>query len=259
MGIITWRAQRKLAVLTVIFGTLAIIIGIYILFNLPEPSCFDGKLNQDEEDVDCGGVCEPCISNPKEIVVLWNRVFEMEEGVYEAGALVENPNLFYGMPVLKYTFKLFDANNILVSVKEGHTFLNPREKFIILTPPVNTGQRRPVRVSVELEPVVEWEYIKETEISLVVSEKRFFNLPFPTLEAQLFNESLFPVEDVYTAAVLYDENSNAIAVSSGLVDYIEPETRKKITFTWRVPFPEVPFSSEIFTRKDLTSSDFFGY
>jgi hypothetical protein len=26
-----------------------------------EPTCYDGVLNQDEEDIDCGGVCPPCI------------------------------------------------------------------------------------------------------------------------------------------------------------------------------------------------------
>ena len=31
-----------------------------IFFNLADPTCDDGLKNQDEEGVDCGGVCEAC-------------------------------------------------------------------------------------------------------------------------------------------------------------------------------------------------------
>ena len=46
-----------------------VFIIIFLLWNfLTQPTCFDGERNQNEENIDCGGPCDPCIvatKNPK--------------------------------------------------------------------------------------------------------------------------------------------------------------------------------------------------
>lgn len=246
-----WRAKKQISYFLIVFFSIAIIIFLVVFFRAPEPTCFDNKQNQKEEGVDCGGPCKPCVVKPKDAITLWTRVFQTNEGIYEAASLIENPNLFYGLPLFKYTFRLYDSNNILAAIKEGQSFLNPHDKFVIFIPNIETGQRNAVRAFMEIEYTLPWQYVEEEKSSLLVSEKNFSNFPFPTLSAYLFNQSLFPAKDVGVAAVLYDQDANAIAVSSSKLDFIQQENGRSVVFTWPIPFAAEPASSEIFARINL--------
>lgn len=254
MAIISWRARKKLFFSSIVVLFFCIIIALAIYYFWPSASCSDGKQNQNEAGVDCGGPCGPCVVNPKDIVVTWSRVFKTGEGVYEAASLIENPNLFYGLPLFKYTFKIYDNRNTLIGMKDGQSFLNPKDKFIIFVTDINTNQRKAVKTVMEIEYLSSWQYIQAENLPLVISKKNFNSQPFPTLSASLFNESLFTAENVYASAVLYDESGNAMAVSSTKIDSVAKETGRDIMFTWMEPFEQVPASSQIFIRTNLVSS-----
>jgi hypothetical protein len=252
MAILSWRARKKLTYFLAPLFFIAGVILLVLYLGSAEATCYDGKQNQGEEGIDCGGPCQPCVVNPKELVALWTRVLSTDkEGVYEAASLIKNPNLFYGLSLFKYTFKLYDSNNILVAVKEGQTYLNPNEKFVVFATDIDTGQRKPVRAFVEIEPVSEWEYVEVGKKPLLVSSKNFINIPFPRLEAKLFNESLFFLKDISAVGVLYDDRGNAIGVSSTKVDSVAPESTANFAFTWPSPFSQSPVSTEIFVRVNL--------
>jgi len=251
MNILNWRAKKQLTFFFVaVFFILVIVVGI-IYWNQLEETCFDNKQNQDEESVDCGGVCIPCVVNPKDIVTMWTRAFKVSDGVYETASLIKNTNLFYGVSLLKYTFKIYDSANILVAVKEGQTFVNPQDEFLIFETNIKTGNRKVAKAFVELELLSKWKYVEEKKPALVVSEKNFSNYPFSTMHARLFNESLFSIEDISATVVMYDENKNAVAVSSTNIDFIAGESSRDVIFTWSEPFEILPSSSRIFTRINL--------
>lgn len=231
---------------------LAIIVSLFFIFK-SEPTCFDGKKNQKEEGIDCGGPCKPCVTNPKDMTVLWTRVFEIKEGVYEAAALIENPNLFYELPSFKYIFKIYGSNNDLVAIQEGQSALNPRDKFVIFVTNLDTGKRRAVKAFLEVDYLSDWIYNDKEKSPLVVSEKHFRNIPFSSLNVKLQNDSLFPVEDIEASAVLYDEKGNAIGVSSTHIDSIPAESGRSVSFTWSKSFEKEPFSSEVFTKIGFNS------
>lgn len=251
MALISWRIKRQIISFLVVVGFVGGVVGIIVYLYVPEQTCSDGVQNQEELGVDCGGPCEPCITNPKDIAVLWTRVIKIDEGFYEAASLIENPNLFYGLSSFRYRFKLYDSKNVLVAVKEGQTFLNPQDKFAIFETRINTGEREATKAIVEIEQATEWEYLNKEKPSIVVSRKSFSNEPFPVASAYLYNESLFPVNDIYAYIVLSDRDGNAMAVSSTKVSSLAGESGKEITFTWPAPFAELPSSSEIYTRIKL--------
>ncbi len=242
----------------IVLGTIGLVVGFFIYRALPEPTCFDKKQNQGEEDVDCGEPCKPCIKQPKDIVRLWARVFEIKEGVYDAVALVENPNLFYAMPLFKYTFRLYDSRNVMVAVKEGQGFLGPQDKFIILEPSIEAGGRKPTRADMEVEYLSSWQYLDKKKPSLIVSDKRFSDTPFASLEVDISNKSVFPVNDIQVAAVLNDEKGNAVGASATKIDTIKGESSRTVVFTWPTPFLKEFSSSdsEIFIRMDLSNFNF---
>ena len=248
MALIDWRIKKKLSVFLIVAVVMALFVFLYVYKSLPNPSCSDNKQNQSEEGVDCGGPCEQCVVAPKDIITLWTRVFELKGGVYEVASLIQNPNLFYGLSKVKYSFKLYDSQNVLVAAKEGETFIGPQDKFVIFATDIKTGTRKPQKADVEIAYVSKWQYIEQKMLPLVVSQKKFSNIPFASLEAKLVNSSLGAVQNIEVAAVLYDKDGNAFGASLSKIDSVEGQSSRSVVFTWPRSFTTEPISSEIFTR-----------
>ena len=89
------RDTKRLTIIVIyIFLFLAIGTGGYFLFHAA-PTCMDGKQNQDETGIDCGGICamacmETVIGEP--IVIREVMVLPVENGVYDVVARIYNPN-----------------------------------------------------------------------------------------------------------------------------------------------------------------------
>lgn len=249
---IPWTAKKQL-IFFVIFALIIAAVLILVWLALSKPSCFDNKQNQDEEGIDCGGPCEPCLGEIKNLITVWSKPFELESGRYDAAALVENPNLFLALPSLKYKFKLYDSDNILVAVRQGETFINPGEQYVIFETDINTGERVPARAFVEFKENPKWKRIEKEKPRLVVSKKIFINKPpFSRLIAEIDNKTLFALSNISAVAVLYDGEENAIAASATKIDSISGNSSRQLVFTWPKPFSEEPVSSRIFLRTDLT-------
>jgi hypothetical protein len=217
------------------------------------PTCFDNKQNQGEEGIDCGGPCKKqCLGEIKEPLVLWTKFFKIGQEKYDAIALIENPNLFLGLPSVKYQFKLYDKDNALIVSKDGETFINPGETFPIFETNIAAGQRVPQRAFIELEKNLKWERIEKEKPQLVVSKKQFSNLPpFPRLDAVIDNKSISSLDNIFSVAILYDKEKNAMAVSATKIDNLQGGASGNISFTWPQPFSEEPSLIEIFLRTSL--------
>lgn len=254
MAFLDWRGKRKLLysggfVLAVLFFLAGI---AWIAW--PGATCFDAEMNGDEEGIDCGGPCKPCLKGIRDIFVLWTRSFEGRKGIYDVAALVENPNVSAGLPAVEYQFKLYDANNIVMAIRDGSTFINPGEQKIIFETGLALGSRVPKYAYIELKEK-KWKYIEKESFPLSTIKQDFINFPSPRVTVLIRNESLFEVENIFVSAVLYDESGNVQAVSSTNIDFIFPEETELAFFTWPVPFEKEPAAIEIFSTTNLTAGD----
>jgi len=239
--------RKQLAYLGVLV-LIPLSVGIYFfLRSIPEATCLDNKQNQGEERTDCGGPCKPCLESLSEPVVLWTRLFKLAEGVYEVAALIENSHNFASAGRVLYRAKIYDENNILIGLRQGETFINPNEKFLILEPGFVTAERKPVRALIEFEPI-NWSYSSSVPPRVLVVARDFSMEPQPRLAAILKNEDLFDAEGLQVSAVLLDENGTAIGASSAVVERIEGNGQKTISFSWPT-LESAPKTIEIFTRK----------
>ena len=90
---LSWRARKQLAVLLILGGVVAAIIGVVAYRYWPAPSCVDQKMNQREEGIDCGGPCVACaVKNALPPVVFWTRAVELRPGFYDVAAEIQNQN-----------------------------------------------------------------------------------------------------------------------------------------------------------------------
>lgn len=108
-----------------------IVYGIYLSGFKAAPSCFDGKKNQKEEGIDCGGSCPPCaLKLQKPIKVLPVRVFPVDK---TTSALIElrNPNTNLGADKFDYELNFYDANGEKIFSLTKDSFIYPGEiKYI---------------------------------------------------------------------------------------------------------------------------------
>lgn len=95
-----------------VFG--GVVVFAYYFLIRPAPSCFDGKQNQDEAGVDCGGVCAkvciPIDNRPIETVIP-AQGFAPAPGIFAVIARIQNPNLTVGAATFSYEFTIYDTQD----------------------------------------------------------------------------------------------------------------------------------------------------
>lgn len=255
MSILPWRTKRQVFYFGIFALIILAVVAGLVWYFWPEPTCFDDRKNGREEGIDCGGPCTPCMGEIKDLSVSWARFFKNREGFYDVAALIENPNLFGGIPSVRYQFKLYDVNNVLIAVREGNTFINPNERRIIFESNLSMGSRIPSRAYIEFDQQKNWKYIEKEKSFLSVIKKDFSNFPFPRLSAEIKNDSLFDVKDVLVAAVLYDDTGNVVGVSFTKIDLIKAESSRTAAFTWTQPFEKEPATTEVIPTTNLTENN----
>lgn len=122
---------------------LAILGGVGYLFYLgtlkPAPSCFDGIKNQNEEGIDCGGVC-PNICTPGFRPITLSgpaKIFPLPDRRVSALFLMQNPNPDYAAKSMTYEFTIRDASGAAVKTVSGESFIYAGEQKYIIAPTID--------------------------------------------------------------------------------------------------------------------------
>lgn len=236
-----WGSRRKFKILGTIWVIIIIILGIFIYFKFlnKAPSCFDNIQNQDEVGVDCGGVCSLlCPAESRPPIVVYNRLFKAGPGAYSALALVENPNQGVYSRNMYYIFKVYDAKNILLFEVPGGTFVPPGRVFPIFEHSILTGNREASKITFEINnDAIQWEKgqfkdlnIKVTNVNSQVVDTR------SRITADIQNDEVYAMKNMEVVAVVYDSEGNAHESSSTIIDYISPNDKTSISFTWNYKF-----------------------
>ena len=199
------------------------------LFSTNPPTCSDGKQNQSERGIDCGGTCSlACKEDVSPLVIEWSRAFKVEDGTYDVVAFVENQNGTYGVEKAIYHFKIYDKDNILIAEKFGKTYVKEREKFAVFETGIKTGKRIPQRVFFEFAPDMSWEKVSAKSLNISTKDKVIIDIDSrPRLNVTIVNESFSPVKNLDIVAILYDINDNALSVSSTNISSMEKIHQKK--------------------------------
>jgi len=222
----------------IVIVVLLILIGVPTYFLTREtPTCFDGEQNHSETGIDCGGECRLiCAAESKPVVVSWSRAFEVTEGVYNAVAYLENQNFNAVAESVPYSFKFFDAKNILVAERQGVTTLSRDGVIPIFEAQVVTANRKPERTFFEFSEAPVWEK-KEEQEELFVEDVLLRNTDtLPELIANIENESVDSYREVEVVATLFDARGNAFAASRTIIERLEGRSVREVTFTWPTPF-----------------------
>jgi len=247
----SWRVRRQLIVLFLAVLPL-IAIGFWLVPKLlPAPTCFDGRKNQGELEVDCGGPCISCeLRHPQALHIFWARATRAREGLYDAAALVENPNEEIGASKLEYEFTFFDELG-LVARQTGKTFILPGERVHLIEPSIATN-RLPNRVEFRILNV-QWQKTALDRPRLVVERRDYKVLTDKgrrqsAVEAVIINRSPFGLREAWVNFTLLDKEGNVLGLNQILVENLLSGSRKPIRAIWPEEFKGEVASIEVEPR-----------
>lgn len=252
MPIFSWGVRRQLAVFAVFAAIVVLIVGGLIYYFRPEPTCFDNKQNQDEEGIDCGGAvarCAPCSEKIRDVAILWTRFFPVREGVYDAAALLENGNQFLKTGKFVYAIKLYDAQNVLISIREGSAFIQPGERFLVFEPNIVAQNRLPRTALLEMRSV-SWEAAapEPLKIDILRRDLLLSDPTSPRLEVMVKNQSAGVYRNIEAVAALLGSGDGVLGVSKTKIDRLDIGEERTAVFTWPTAISGVE-RADIFLRQ----------
>jgi hypothetical protein len=199
---------------------LAVFWFLYSLF-APKPTCTDGIKNQNEEDVDCGGICAlKCEKNiAKEFIIGETGLVESSSvGEYDFYGLVSNPNNVFGSKSFSYQIKFKDENGAIIAEKQGSSFILPGDKKYIIVNNIKLD-RSPTSIdfSVSDSQWVELDDLYEKP-DLKVANKNYAEIGsgigFSQVSGLLQNRSPFDFALIRIKVILRDPTGKIIALNA---------------------------------------------
>ena len=254
----SWASKRQFLYFAGALFVFIVVLALPTFFLVyTPPTCSDKIQNQGELGVDCGGPCSIlCKADALDIIVHWQRAFKVKDGVYNALAYVENPNLNSGVSKLVYRFKFYDSDNILISERKGETFIPPNKIFGVFESNITTGSRVPARTIFEFLDSPVWQKnFSQDPVFLITNKLLFDKDNLPRLTASLENHTTDAPYSVEVVAILYDATGNAVAVSKTVVDSPAKDSSVPLIFTWPEQFGTPVVRTEL-TYRVVPSNSF---
>ena len=151
------RLRKQIIIAFVFLGIFSLIGGGIYLTHRSEPTCFDNKRNQGEEDVDCGGPCILCELkyNPPLSLADTPTLLMNQNNKVDILFKITNSNLEWGAQKFSYKVSLIGANNEKQEfIKSG--FIFPHEIRYFIVPNIAVAFN-PVKADVEiLKETIVW-------------------------------------------------------------------------------------------------------
>jgi len=236
--------RRRLIIILVyaiIFSAIALII---YLIQSPDPTCSDGKQNQRERGVDCGGPCSPCkdVTETKDLSVEEVKFLLVEDNTYDIVAKVSNPNNSFGAGTFKYVFNLKNETGASVGTSEGTSFILPADtRYVAKIGVTTSGGSIPTSAEFSISDV-KWETLEGiSKPQIGVYGKNFGIDPSgigSKVEGTIRNESTYDLKKIEVVIVLRDERGDVIGINTTQRDSIRAKEQQNFQVTWPTAIEE---------------------
>lgn len=223
---------------------LAALVGTVIFYftNLyAAPSCQDGKRNQEEQGIDCGGPCSAvCTSRAAAPTTIFTSLIRNKTGRVDLISSVENKNGEASAKNVPYRVTLHTATGEKVRELSGSLDLPPHTVVPIFIPGVTTDSEGVARAFLTVDASApRW----VTTPSDPRNMPRVVVAPIggvpeaPRVSATLTNSSLVPIVGLPVVVFVRDSSTgNVVAASRTIVPRIDPQKSATAIFTWNEPF-----------------------
>ncbi len=257
------KRKAKQTSITAIYLLIIFLIGISLFLHFkPNPSCSDGKQNQGEKGIDCGGPCPPCagIGELKELKILSTDLAHDINNKYDLAIKIENPNQETGAEKISFDVKILGENNTqLAKTKISGKFILPGEaKYIFLTGLELPSQ--PVKAQTQVADIQWNENIKLDDPRLVVLNKHYQKESggspyFAKATGTLINRSNADFNVVKVKVLLHDTEGKLLAINHQLINTLRSGEKRDFIILFPHSFSGAVSSLEVFPETNIYSKD----
>ena len=243
----SWASRRRSLILLLIGSVAAAILAVVAISIFYEtPSCSDGKENQDETGVDCGGSCERiCIADVTPPKVVFVRALQDSEGNADIVAYLENTNPSAYITNARFSIELYSPERVLLETISGTAFIPPASVMPLYIPRAFSGPVTIAQSFVLFEGEAEYTKNNTRYVSMPIRDTRFIEGASPRITAVIQNPTVDIYREIPMIATALNAAGIVIADSSTLVPQLYPGTEESLVFTWNAPFAEVPSRIEV--------------
>jgi len=239
------KNQRKRLIIISIYAAIliAIIWGIFSLFR-PDETCQDGIKNQNEEDIDCGGICAKCQKITAQPLTTGEGgiIPGGSSGAYDFYGIVVNPNNIYGANRFRYALKIKDGSGAVLEERKGESYILPGERKYILETNIRPSSGAPSGYEFTVSDVswVEFKsYYEKPDISIV--NKHYSEISggigFSEATGLLKNNSPFDFELIGIAILLKDSQGKIVALNPTQMRTVKSKEERDFRAFWPNRFP----------------------
>lgn len=240
----SWASERRTFIvvgISLVVAAAVAVIAISIFYETP--SCSDGKQNQGEGGVDCGGSCaRVCSADVVPPVVSYVRPLTDMNGRTDIVAYIENPNPSASAKSARYTIELYSVERVLLDTVDGMIDLPPATDVPIYIPNAYQGPV-PIAQAFLVFDLSSFTWVRGSEAppTLTVSEIQSQDTETkPRVTAILTNPTVKVMKNIPVIATLYDAEDRVMAASRTLIAEIVARESVDVVFTWTEPFTTVP-------------------
>lgn len=225
----------------------------YLAFLQPAPTCTDGKQNQDETEIDCGGpFCGDCELNRVQAVRIFPALVISSPDSKRSTLLMQfqNPNANYGANPLSYTVNLYGADGGVIYTNTTDTFIYPSEITYRIEPNILISSNLIARSEIIIR---NQEWVKRAEFTAPKTQVRDVRVEYngvrseATVSGVLKNDNPFIISRAVVGVMLYGDIGSLAGVSKTLLEGLQ--TLEERPFTITVPVIGVTASSSITETK----------
>lgn len=235
----------------------SVIFIIYLFWLKPAATCFDGRRNQGELDIDCGGPCPPC-----EIKTLippessWIKYFPAN-GQTVLAVEIRNPNLNWGADYFSYTFDIYGDDGVKIKSLTKNSFIYSGEiKYLFEPVEINFKNIKDVGISFS---DIRWKSAKEfpkpsLQVREIKTESTAQDGTRVIISGFITNNNAFGLSKARIIGFLFNQGGAQISVSKTEFENIKAFEEKpfKINFPKNISLITSPTST---SSLDLSQAD----
>ncbi len=260
--------KRKQIIITSILAVILILIlvGIYFSWFRQAPTCFDGKQNQKEGGVDCGGPCAMSCERLtiKDIEVQWTKAIELKDSHYDLVAKIMNPNPNYGLSLIRYTLRALDEAGALLLEQKGKDFILPGQSKYLIEGNLALSVA-PAKIEAVIDRASKEEWLKISQDyqapEIYIHDKLVQPLADNKEGAQasgiIKNNSNYDFDRILVAIILFDEEGKIIGVNKTEARTVLAGEDRYFSALWFSPLRGQIKSAEMQVDTNLFSNDNF--
>ncbi len=257
--------KRKKVVIIFIYSTLFLLfsLSLYLYFR-PQPSCFDGKQNQNEQGIDCGGVCVKECDIVKAQPLIIGKVGAVSAGVegkYDFYAWIINPNVIFGSQKFTYTFKFKNSAGEVIFTQKNNGFILPSERKYIVVENVNSAGK-PVAIDLRIDSS-DWikfkDYYESPNIKIINKSYNEVSdsVNFAEVYGLLKNESPYDFNVIKVEVFLKDVNGKVVALNSTQMNTVNAGEQRDFKIFWPHHFDGSVNNMEVQAEVNIFNSQIF--